>query len=292
MKLSIIIINYNTPDHIKRCLQSIKQVKDNIKKEVIVIDNASIDQSVRMIKSQFPWVKLIRSDKNLGFAGGNNLGLKQAQGKYILLLNSDTRVLKNTFKAMIDYMDQNPEVGVSTCRVELTSGKLDPACHRGFPTPWNAFTYFSGLEKLFPRFKPFAGYHQGWKDLNIIHEIDCPVGAFFLTRKKIIDKVGLLDERFFIYAEDIDWAFRIQKAGHKIMYVPATKIIHYKKASGRKKTQKGKVTQDVHKIRRTTSYYFFETMKQFYNKHYKNKYPFIVRWLVLSGIWLISKVKK
>jgi len=292
MKLSIVILNYNTQDHLKRCLQSIKQVKDNIKKEVIVIDNASSDQSITIVKKYFSWVKLITSDKNLGFAAGNNLGLKKAKGEYVLLLNSDTKVFKDTFTKMIKYMDQNPQVGISTCRVELTSGKLDPACHRGFPTPLNAFTYFSGLERLFPRFKPFAGYHQGWKDLSIIHEIDCPSGAFFLTRNKIIKKIGLLDERFFIYAEDIDWALRIKKAGHKIMFVPTTKILHYKKVSGRKKTQKGKVTKDARKIRRTTSFYFFETMKQFYNKHYKNKYPFIIRWLVLSGIWVISKLKK
>lgn len=292
MKLSIIILNYNTKEHLKRCLQSIKQSKDKIKKEIIVVDNASIDQSMAMARKNFPTVLLIQSGGNIGYAAGNNLGLKKAQGKYILLLNSDTQLLPNTLIKMLHFMDEHPDVGVSTCRVELPNGKLDPASHRGFPTPWNSLTYFSGLERIFPGTKLFGGYHLGWKNLSQTHEIDTPAGAFYLTRKKVLDEVGLLDERFFLYAEDIDLSLRIKQAGWKIMYVPSTKIIHYKKTSGRKKKEKGQVTKKAKKIRRQSTDYFFNTMKIFYDKHYKRQYPVLVRWFVLIGIWLISKIRK
>ena len=291
MKLSIVILNYNTVDHLKACLQSIKQSKDKIKKETIVVDNDSIDQSIFMVKKNFPQVKLIKNKTNLGYSAGNNLGLKKAKGDLILLLNSDTKILPTTLTTMTSFMDQNPGVGVSTCKVILESGELDPASHRGFPSPWNSFTYFTGLEKLFPRTKLFGGYHQGWKDMSKPHEIDSPAGAFYLTRKKVLNKVGLLDERFFIYAEDLDLSMRIKQAGWKIMFVPSTKIIHLKKSSGRRKKTDGNLDSQAQSIRHQTSQHFFETMKIFYSKHYQNQYPAPVRWLTLLGIWIVSKFK-
>ncbi len=284
MKLSIIILNFNTKDYLSQALQSIKASHDNLAKEIIVVDNASTDGSAAMVKNKFPWAKLIIAPKNNGYATGNNLGLKKAKGELVLLLNSDTKILPLTLEIMVKYMDDNPYVGVSTCKVELVDGSLDPACHRGFPTPWSSLTYFLGLEKAFPHSQIFSGYHQWWKNLNLPHEIDTPAGAFYLTRKKIINQIGLLDERYFMYAEDIDWSLRIKQAGWKIMYVPTTKIIHFKKKSGRD-------TNDPHLKRRTTSH-FFQTMKLFYDKHYQDKYPAIIRWLTLAGIWVVSKLKK
>lgn len=283
MKLSIIIVSYNTKDYLKTTLGSIKASQDQSDKQVIVVDNHSQDGSPDLVKTDFPWVDLIISPKNLGFAAGNNLGLKSAQGEYILFLNSDTQVLPQTLSTMVTFMDSHPNVGVSTCRVELASGQIDPASHRGFPTPWAALTYILGLEKLFPRSRIFAQYHQGWQDLNQPHEIDSPMGAFFLTRKKILTSIGGFDERFFIYAEDLDLAWRIKAAGWKIMYLPTVKIIHYKKRSGRDST-------DPHS-RRITSQHFFTTMKLFYDKHYQHQYPAVIRWLVLTGIWLVSRLK-
>lgn len=284
MKLSVIIVSYNTKDYLRRALQSIKQSADKLDKEIIVVDNASTDDSLSMVKQNFLWVKLIASPQNLGYAAANNLGLKQASGEYILFLNSDTEILPDTLPIMIDFMDQHQDVGVSTCRVELPQGQIDPASHRGFPAPWAALTYFTGLETAFPKLRLFGQYHQGWQDLSTIHEIDSPAGAFFLTRKQILAAVGSFDDRFFMYAEDLDLALRIKQAGWKIMYVPATKIIHHKKKSGRHSV-------DPH-LRRTTSQHFFTTMKLFYDKHYKHKYPQLVYWLVLFGIWIISKLKQ
>ena len=283
MKLSIIIVNYNTKEYLRQALQSIKQSTDQLDKEVIVVDNASTDDSLNLVKHNFPWVKLIASPQNLGYAAANNLGLKQASSEYILFLNSDTEILPDTLSIMIDFMDQHKDVGVSTCRVELPTGQIDPASHRGFPTPWAALTYFTGLETAFPKLRLFGQYHQGWQDLSMIHEIDSPAGAFFLTRKQILDAIGSFDDRFFMYAEDLDLALRIKQAGWKVMYVPTTKIIHHKKKSGRH-------SADPH-LRRTTSQHFFTTMKLFYDKHYKNRYPFIVRWLVLIGIRLIRSIR-
>ena len=184
---------------------------------------------------------------------------------------------------MIDYMNSNPQVGLATCRVELFNRRIDPASHRGFPTPWASLTYYLGLEKLFPHVKLFSQYHQGWKDLTQVHEIDSPVGAFFFLRKSALNQVGLLDEAFFMYAEDLDLAFRIKKSGWQVMYVPLTTITHLKGASGINSTDKSK------KIITTKA--FFDTMKTFYQKHYRKKYLFFIRWLVFLGIDLVKTIK-
>jgi len=284
MDLSIIIINYKTKDLTLQTLTSIfKADPPSGKMEVFLIDNHSQDDTPVTVKQQFPQVKQILSSTNLGFAGGNNLGLRQAKGKYILLLNSDTIIEPDTLTVMIKYMDANPQVGLSTCRVELFNRRIDPASHRGFPTPWASLTYYLGLEKLFPHVKLFSQYHQGWKDLKQIHEIDSPVGAFFFLRKSALNQVGLLDEAFFMYAEDLDLAFRIKKSGWQVMYVPLTTITHLKGASGINSTDKSK------KIITTKA--FFDTMKTFYQKHYRKKYLFFIRWLVFLGIDLVKTIK-
>lgn len=290
--LSIIILSYNTKDLLKRLLLSIlNSKKDGFKIETIIVDNASKDGSVPMVKNNFPDFKLIINKRNLGFSKGNNKGIKIAKGKYLLFLNSDTLLSKDTLVKMIKFMDENEQYAAATCRIELSDGNLDPACHRGFPTPWAAFTYFSGLEKLFPKSKIFSQYHQGWKNLNKLHQVDVISGAFFMIRKKVLDKVGLFDEKFFIYGEDIDLCYRIKQLGYKICFYPGTKIIHYKKQSGRARDKGKIITQKDLKIKEKTRKYFYDTMKLFYDKHYRDKYPFLVRYIVLWGIWLMSKLK-
>lgn len=283
LKLSLIILNYNTRDLLRSCLQSIHNSQSTIHNlEVIVVDNASNDGSLEMIKNDFPKIKLITNHQNYGFAKGNNIGIKEAKGKYILLLNSDTVVEKDTLPMMVKFMEDNPMVGVATCRVELSDGTLDPACHRGFPTPWASLTYFLGLEKLFPKSKLFAQYHQTYKNLNKAHEIDSPTGAFYLIRREVIEQVGLLDEDYFMYGEDLDWSYRIKKAGWKIMYAPDVKITHFKK-------QSGQANVDPLEQKKATDY-FYQTMKLFYQKHYQDKYPFFVNWLMIWGIELRSRI--
>jgi len=242
--------------------------------EIIVCDNGSTDGSLSMIRKEFPEVILIDNKKNLGFAAGNNPGIRATKGRYVLLLNTDTEVPPATLAAMIRFMDEHPDAGASTCKLLLPDGSMDPACHRGFPTPWVSFTYLMKLEKLFPRTRLFGEYHEGYKDLSTIHEVDCIVGAFFLVRRKVLDEVGLLDEAYFMYGEDIDWAYRIRRAGWKIMFNPTVVILHKKKQSGRANTLRAR--------RVTTEIYFNRYNWLFYTKHYASTYPKILTWMVNS----------
>lgn len=275
--LSVIILSYNTNELLRGCLVSVMNSTGFApgELELIVVDNHSADGSAEMVRNDFTQVKLINSRTNVGYSAGNNIGITAARGKYILLLNSDTLVEAGTLRTMVDVAGSLRNLGALTCRVQLPNGQLDPACHRGFPTPWNAFTYLAGLEKLFPMSHIFGGYHQGWQDLTIPHEVDAITGAFFLTSRRVIDKVGLLDEQFFMYGEDIDWCWRIKQAGYRVMFHPAAKIIHFKKQSGRARQF------DPH-ARKEAQRHFLDTMEQFYRKHYLKKYPAYVSALILS----------
>lgn len=277
IKLSIIVLSYNTKDLVIRCLQSVEAAVKGLESvEIIVVDNGSTDNSVESIKVEDEKIQIIENGKNLGFAKGNNLGLKKATGKFILLLNSDTLLEKDTIHKMLKFMEENPQIGVATCRVEFPDGSLDPACHRGFPTPWASLSYFLGLEKLFPKSRLFGQYHLGYLPIDKPHEIDSPSGAFYFLRREVIEKVGFLDEDYFMYGEDLDWSYRIKQAGFKIFYYPGAKITHFKKQSGR--------ASEENKIRRETKEYFYETMKIFYRKHYLKKYPSLLNFLMMVGI--------
>jgi hypothetical protein len=271
--LSVIILNFNTLALTKLCLQSLKKSKLGAHTmEIILCDNASTDGTTEMVKKEFPDVQVIQNNGNVGFAAGNNPGIKQAKGRYVVLLNSDTEVFPNVMKSMILFMDSHPKAGAATCKLELLDGSMDPACHRGLPTPWNAFTYYIKLEKLFPKVILFSGYHQLYKDLSIIHEVDCISGAFFFVRREVIDTVGILDEAYFMYGEDIDWAYRIKQAGWQIWFNPTCTVVHKKKQSGRSHADR--------KRRIKTQTLFITYNKLFYTKHYGKKYPWIVTWFV------------
>jgi GT2 family glycosyltransferase len=269
VSLSIIIVNFNTKDLLRECLSSVEKAdKEGLSIEIIVVDNASGDGSVDMVKKEFPSTKVIQNKDNIGFGKANNIGIKQATGRYILLLNSDTEINSDCLVTTVQFMEKNKNVGVSTCKLLLPNGNIDPACHRGFPTPWAALTYFSGLERVFPKIKIFSGYHLWHKGISTIHEIDSPSGAFFLVRKEVIEEVGAFDEDFFMYGEDLDLAYRIKSAGFTIVYNPTVITLHKKKQSGRE-------NENI-LLRRKTQQYFYETMKLFYRKHYEKQYPWIV----------------
>lgn len=279
--LSIIILNYNTGQTTLNCLESIIASNlENLKIEIIVVDNHSTDNSIELLKkfkqnnSQFD-ISIIRNQENLGFSAGNNTGLKRANAKNILLLNSDVILEKDTLIKQIIFNKQYPQFSASTCKLLLKKGDIDPACHRGFPTPWASLTYFLKLEKIFPKTKIFGQYHQGWKDMNSAHAVDAISGAFFFVKKEILEKVGLLDEGFFMYGEDLDWCLRIKEAGFMIGYYPENKAIHLKGVSGRK--QKNTTGSK-------TSYYFWDSMEIFYRKHYQKKYFKLLNWIIIKLI--------
>lgn len=271
MDLSIIIVNYNTRNLTLNCIQSIKDSQLNYDYEILLVDNNSTDGSADAIKTSFSDVILIENMENVGFSKANNQAIKISAGRYVLLLNSDTIVNKNTLSDTILYMEKNPMVGACGCEVLLPDGSLDKACHRGFPTPQASFYYLTGISKCFPNNPSLNGYHLNYLDMKKVHEIDCLVGAFMMVRKEAIYQVGLLDEIFFMYGEDIDWCFRLKKAGWKIIYNPDVSIIHHKGASSKKKPLK-------------IIYEFHRAMFIFHRKHFKNKYPIVINWIVYLGI--------
>jgi len=277
--LSVIVLSYNTKKLTLNTLTKLyKSLKSsNINSEIIIVDNGSVDNSVEMLKrfkearsNENVVIKTIFNKKNMGFPKGNNQGIEISSGRNILFYNSDVLVEDIDWKDLIHYFDNNREVGALTVKVMLTNKKIDPASHRGFPTVWNSFCYFSKLERVFgkiPGFnRLFGGYHMTYKSLNKIHEIDSPSGAFYLTRKKILDTVdGFDDKTFFLYGEDLDLSFRIKELGYKILYYPKYSVLHLKSVSGLKK-------KDA-RIKNKTKDYFYDAMKSFYKKHYQSKYP-------------------
>lgn len=273
MDVSIIIVNYNTKELLSQTIVSVISTTRGIDYEIIVVDNASKDGSVEMMGIEFPQVLLIANNENLGYAKANNIGIKRALGKFILLLNSDTVVIGDCIKDCIEFMGKDKSIGALGCRVELRNGELDRACRRGFPTPSASLYYMFKLDKLYPESKRFGQYNLTYLSEEDINEVDVLVGAFMLLRGSVIEEVGLLDEEFFMYGEDIDWCFRIKAAGYKNIYYPKAKIIHYKGASSKKR-------------RFMTIYEFHRAMYLFYNKHYKAQYNFLVTGLVYSGIAL------
>ena len=275
--LSIIVLSYNTQFWLKNTLASLKEFyldKTSRNVEVIVVDNGSTDGSPEMVNQEFRWVKLMSSGGNLGFAAGNNLALKVTAGKYSMLLNSDTEFHPGSnLDILLDYLDDHPAVGMISPRVEFPDGSLDPAAHRGEPTLWASLTYFLGLEKLFPRSPLFGQYHLTYKNLNEVHEIDACTGAAMIFRTKLMrEKVGYLDEQFFMYAEDLDWCRRFREAGKKIIFHPGVQITHHKYKSGIKSSST-RFSKKVHNM-------FYDTMLLYYDKWYSDRYPKFFRTLI------------
>lgn len=253
------------------CIKSIYDSKMISAFEIFLVDNNSTDGSVAAIKERFRDVIIIENNENVGFSKANNQAINLSKGRYVLLLNSDTIVKNSSIDTMIHFMDENKDVGASGCKVLLPDGSLDKACHRGFPTPSASFYYMSGLAKRFPDNPRLNGYHLCHLNMNEVHEVDCLVGAFMLVRREAISQVGLLDESFFMYGEDIDWCYRIKATGWKIIYYPYVNIIHYKGASSRKRPFK-------------IVYEFHKAMYLFHRKHFAKRYPFIVNIIVYFGI--------
>lgn len=286
-QLSIILVNYNSNDWLEKCLSSFKNLRNffpNPEKslyETIIVDNGST-KSTTDLQQHFPWVKWVRLEKNLGFSGGNNVGIQHATGKYIMLLNTDTEIPQNAdLLKLLENFEHDPQIGVVSPRVNFPSGELDHASHRGFPTPWNSLMYYSGIAKVLPWFPIVAGYRLSWKNMQQAHEIDACTGAAMIVRRAAMDQVGLLDESFFMYAEDIDWCYRFQQAGWKIWFDPSQIIIHHKHKSGLGQSQSWET-----KVRTTNA--FFDTMKQFWRKHYQTRYP---RFLMSLGFVMIDLMK-
>ncbi len=230
--VSAIIVNWNTRDILRDCLKSIYVQTRDITFEVIVVDNASVDSSVQMIRTEFPQAVLIRNSDNRGFAAANNQGIRVAKGRYLLLLNSDTIVLDNAIARTVEFADSYPDAGVVGCRVLNQDGTIQPTCFM-FPSLLNMLLSISYLYKLFPRSRFFGREEMIWWDKEDVREVDVIKGCFMLMGRQAISEVGVMDEIFFMYGEETDWCYRFHKAGWKVMFTPDAEIIHLGGASSR-----------------------------------------------------------
>ncbi len=310
-RLSIVIVSYNTRDLLRDCLRSIEAHTSALELDTWVVDNHSRDGSAEMVRAEFPQVHVIASQRNAGYAYANNLALREvlsaefkvlnsSSGKdettpaiqeitevpqhstlntqhseldYVLLLNPDTVVPAGALDALVAFMQANPAVGACGPKLIMADGKLDLACRRSFPTP-GAFIYHAiGLSKLFPRSRRFGSYNMTYLPDDMQTEVDSVVGACMLVRAGVVREVGLLDETYFMYGEDLDWAFRIKQYGWKIMYVPSVIVHHYKRASSNQRP--------IQSIRA-----FYDAMRVFHRKHYAPTTPAPLNFAIEAGITL------
>lgn len=271
MKLSIIIVNYNVKHFLEQCLISVFSAIQSVDAEVIVVDNNSVDGSLQMLENKFSDVTLIANKDNRGFSKANNQGINISQGEYVLLLNPDTIVEEDTFTKCISFMDEHSDAGGLGVKMLDGKGRFLPESKRGLPTPAAAFYKMFGLAKIFPHSKKFSSYHQGHLSEDDTHSVEVLSGAYMFMRKKVLDKVGLLDEDFFMYGEDIDLSYRILQGGYKNYYFPGTRIIHYKGES----TKKNSVNY---------VYVFYNAMVIFAKKHYSSENAKLFSFLINTAI--------
>lgn len=301
LDLSICIVTLNASDYLRNCLRSIAEQSSQLNwidanipapsqpgetdksghamlnMEMIIVDNGSSDDTITMLKREFPLARLILNEKNLGFAHPINQALRVSQGKYMLLLNPDTIVLPGAFNELVQYQESHPEVGICGPKVLNRDGTLQKACRRGVSRPWAAFSYFSGLSKLFPHSKFFGGYLLNYLDENQVCEVDGISGSCMLIRRQMLEQIGNLDEQFFAYQEDADYCFQAKKAGWKIVYLPTAQIIHFG-GQGGSRVQPYRSIFEWHR-----SYYLY------YRKNLARDYFFLFNWFYyfLMGIKLV-----
>jgi N-acetylglucosaminyl-diphospho-decaprenol L-rhamnosyltransferase len=286
LDLGIVIVNYNVRDLLRECLASVYDSRGDVAFEVCVVDNGSQDGSADMVEAEFPQVHPIRT-QNRGYAAGNNLGLRvfgfgdaereavAAVPRYALLLNADTVLPPSALVDMLDFMEAHPQAGVAGPRLVRADGSLDRACRRSFPTPEVAVYRLSGLSRLFPHSKRFGRYNLTYLSPNVTTEVDSVVGAFMLIRGEVLRQVGLLDERYFMYAEDLDLCYRAKQAGWQVWYNSAVTVLHYKGESSRQRSTFANVQ-------------FYATMRLFHDKHFKQQTFFLVNWMIYAAVGLLG----
>ncbi len=256
--ISVIIVNYNVKHFLRQCIESVVAATHDLSVETIVVDNTSVDGSVQMLKEEFPSVTCIENTDNVGFSKANNQGIALAKGKYVLLLNPDTIIQEDTLMHCYQYAEQNTHVGAIGVKMLDGSGSYLPESKRGFPTAMAAFCKITGLYKFFPRSRRFNAYYAGHIDHDAIGNVDVLCGAFMYMRRDVVNQVGGLDEDYWMYGEDIDLSYQIQKAGYEITYLPTTSIIHYKGESTKKSSRKYNTA-------------FYGAMQIFLSKHFTDR---------------------
>lgn len=273
MTLSVVIVNYNVKYYLEQCLESVRRASEGLQVEVFVVDNLSTDGSIAYLKERFPEVTFIENKENVGFARANNQAIRMSTGKYVLLLNPDTIVAEHTLGDFVHFMDEHPEAGGAGAYMLRTDGTFALESRRGLPTPFVAFCKMSGLASFFPKSRVFGRYYMRYLDENEVGEIEIISGAYMFLRREALDKVGLLDEDFFMYGEDIDLSYRILKGGYRNYFLP-TRMLHYKGESTEKSSYR-------------YVYTFYQAMRLFFRKHYAH-YSFLVSLPINVAIWVRS----
>ncbi len=277
--LAVVIVNHNTAALLARCLETLQHSRTSFEFSVYVVDNASTDGSADMVRERFPWAYLLESQENKGYAYANNLALQRlfpgglagpALVSYVVLLNPDTEVPPTALQQLVDFLEGHPDVGIVGPKLVRPDGSLDLACRRSFPSPEVAFYKMVGLSRLFPRNRRFARYNLTYLDPDVVAEVDAVAGACMAVRAAAVQQVGFLDERFFMYGEDLDWAYRIKQAGWKVYYYPQVTVLHHKGAASRRS--------------RRATYEFYRAMLLFYRKHYAASTSALVHLFIISGI--------
>lgn len=275
MQLSVIILNYNVRYFLEQCVLSVQEAIAGLDAEIIVIDNNSSDDSCLMMKTQFPEVKLIQNQENFGFPKGNNIGVKQADGKYICILNPDTVVAEDTFTKILAFAEGKQNLGIIGCKLIDGTGDFLPESKRGIPSPWVAFTKIFGLYKVFPKWNLFNQYYAQHLNENQTGKVEILVGAFMFLEKDLYQKLNGFDENCFMYADDIDLSYRALLLKKSNYYFHETTVLHYKGEST--------VKDELYMQR------FQDAMNFFYQKHFKKSWFF--SFFILVGTWFFSFVK-
>ncbi len=281
MDLSVVIVNRFTRRFLLPCVESVLASHGAYDVEVIVVDESPLDGGARDLRERYPAIAVIDDDSDRGYAHANNLGLMRARGRYLLTLNPDTLLPKGALARLVAWMDANPRAGVVGPKLVRADGTMDLACRRSFPTPLNALFRYTGLARMFPRNRHFAGYNLTFLDADAPAEVDSVSGAFMLVRREAADHAGLFDEDYFMYGEDLDWAFRIKQAGWQVWYRPEVVVLHYKGQATKQRSARMIVE-------------FHRAMLTFYRKHYAGKQPWflnaaVVATVVLRGALVLAR---
>lgn len=270
MVLSIVIVNWNTRDYLRQCLTSIAENPTQAEYEVIVVDNASPDDSAGMVRAEFPDVQLIANTENRGYAEGNNQGTDVARGRCVLLLNPDVQVKPGALDALLDFTESHPDAAAVGCRLVGKDGRVQGSL-RSFPEPWGVLFEYAKLSKLFPRNRRLASYRMTWFDYDREIEVDQPMGSCLLLSRQAIQDIGMFAEEFPIFFNEVDWLYRAKQKGWKVFFTPAAEVIHVGGASTRQR--KPAMVRESHR-----------SMKLFYGKHYRARIPAPVYWFIIAAI--------
>ena len=270
MTLSVLIVNWNTRDLLRACLQSLRRYPLSEPMEVWVLDNASHDGSAQMVQHEFAGVNLVASECNLGYAAGNNLLLRRAHGEYLLLLNPDTEVTEGALDTAVQFLREHPEAAALGAKLIHPDGRVQ-ASVRGFPEPQAVLWEYLGLARLFPRLRRLGGYRMRWFTYERIADVDQPMGTFLMLSRRAVEAVGLMDERFPIFFNEVDWCYRAKAQGWKVYFHPNVTVIHHGGASTRQ-------------VRPQMIWESHRSLQKFYEKHYRHRLPALIYRLVMFSI--------